>query len=975
MRRLHRGAAFWLAVLGAVPVAAQQQAAAPIPQPKLHSVQPAGAKAGGAAEVRILGVDLDKADRLIFSHPGLSAEPLVSPADRFYPQPRTVENAFRVAVKADVPPGIYEVRAAGFFGLSNARRFVVGDREETTEKEPNNDAANLLETPVDTVVNGACDAQGLDHIAFPGKKGQRFVVDAMALRIDSRALLVVTLLDAAGRELRRAAATRYGDPLIDYTPAEDGPLTLRIHDQTYRGGDDFPYRLAVTTAPWIDFADPPMLRPGVENEVTLFGRNLPGGGPAGIALDGVPLEKLAVRIAGPADPAASHPPGDAFLRPVDAAGDFVTWRLGRSNPVRFLVSDEPVVREAEPNDDAEKAIEVALPVQVAGRFQSRGDRDWVAFSAKKGEKLWIEVFSQRLGLPTDPTILVQQGTTNDKGETTWKDLQEADDQPTPLPAMQGNAERRYRLGPEDPALLVTAPQDGRYRVLVRDLFSSAQGDPRLAYRLVIRAARPDFRLVALPVENFAGDNRIDIVSCVLRRGGAERLRVLALRREGFDGSIRVEAEGLPPGVTARPAVIGPGRGSADLVLVAAADAAAFAGAIRLVGRGESEGRALLRPARAAEVIWGAATQTEGLSLRVTDRVTLGVDAATPAPLGLSIGGEPAVRAPRGGKLRIPIKLVKNADAKDLDKAQVKLGGVGLPAGPNNQKPVALKDVTLTLAKAEGELEIDFTDAAPLGPFTFYVTGEVTFPLARPAARRLDEDKKRIDEVAKQVAAEAKQAEQAREKRDREAQESAKALEEAKARLASVTGNEREKAEEALKEAEAKARAAEEARAKAVEAEAKAKELARAADAHVKSLTEESKKAADNAKEKRVRAWIASLPVSVEVVQHPVSLQLDSLTVYLAPGGRADVEVAVTREASTEEVRLELVAPKDAPLLKPAAAVEVPAGRTQASMSFYADPSVKPGQYTATLRAAVKFNGKSVTIDQPVKVQVDAPAKP
>ena len=88
-----------------------------------------------------------------------------------------------------------------------------------------------------------------------------------------------------------------------------------------------------------------------------------------------------------------------------------------------------------------------------------------------------------------------------------------------------------------------------------------------------------------------------------------------------------------------------------------------------------------------------------------------------------------------------------------------------------------------------------------------------------------------------------------------------------------------------------------------------------------------------------------------------------------------MEVAVTRAASTEEVRLELVAPKDAPLLKPAGAVEVPAGRMQASLSFYADPSMKPGQYAATLRAAVKFNGKSVTIDQPVQVQVEAPVKP
>ena len=63
-----------------------------------------------------------------------------------------------------------------------------------------------------------------------------------------------------------------------------------------------------------------------------------------------------------------------------------------------------------------KAQAVSVPCEVAGQFYPQTDRDWVTFQAKAGEALWIEVLSQRLGLPTDPHLLVQQVTKNDKGE-------------------------------------------------------------------------------------------------------------------------------------------------------------------------------------------------------------------------------------------------------------------------------------------------------------------------------------------------------------------------------------------------------------------------------------------------------------------------------------------------------------------------------------------------------------------------------
>src|SRR5438105_9711329 len=83
-----------------------------IPTPRLDSVFPLGAKAGTDADVTISGDALEGAQQLVFSHPSITASPVLLPADRFYPQPRPEPNHFTVHVGADVPPGSYEVRLA-----------------------------------------------------------------------------------------------------------------------------------------------------------------------------------------------------------------------------------------------------------------------------------------------------------------------------------------------------------------------------------------------------------------------------------------------------------------------------------------------------------------------------------------------------------------------------------------------------------------------------------------------------------------------------------------------------------------------------------------------------------------------------------------------------------------------------------------------------------------------------------------------
>lgn len=949
-RGMMRTAAILCAVALLAGSAAAQQAAQQVPQPKIYAVHPAGGKAGTVVDVRIAsGTDLDGADRLLFSHPGITAQPLKEDASRLYPQGRTLDGKFKVTIAADVPPGLYEVRAAGYFGVTNARRFSVGERDEVFEKEPNNDAATAQEPAAGGTINGACDPQGFDCYKVQAKKGQRYIAECQALRLDSRAQVVLTLVDPSGRELRRIAATRSRDALLDFTADQDGTYLVKANDLLYRGGDEFFYRLTIGTGPWIDYVDPPVLKPGADNAVTVYGRNLPGGAPAeGVEIDGRPAEKLAVTIKAPA---SGGLPTDTLLRPGDASADLISWRLPGSNPVRLLLADDPISSETEPNDGSDQAQAIKTPAVVVGRFNPRGDRDWFLVDAAKGDKLWIEVVSQRLGLSVDPQVVIQQ-----VGEAA-KDLQEVDDLATPLPSMPNNVERRYRAHSEDPALLFTAPAAGKYRILVRDQFGAAQGDPRLFYVLSIRAPRPDFRLVAIPVEMTPVDGKLSQVTCIVRRGGSDRLRVIAYRREGFDGAIRLEAEGLPAGLSFRPAVIGAGVDtSADLILKAAPDAPAFAGAVKLVGRSGD----LVRPVRSAEVLFNVSDmQKEPVMTRVTDTVGVAIDDHFVAPLGLQVGPTDVQRMARGGKLKIPVKLVKNADVKDLDKATVKVVPTGLP-GRNNEKPIVAKELSLTLAKPDGELELDITEKAPVGLMTFHLTGDVDVNYVRNPERvkRAQDEQKRIDAVAVELAAEAKKSAEEKAKADKDAAEAAATV--AKLKAAGQS-------EAQLKEAEDKQKAADEHKAKAAEADKKAQDLARSVDAAKKEWADELKKATDASKEKKIKVWFSSLSVPVEIAAAPITLKPATEPVALKAGDKAEIQVEVQRDFGfADEVKLELAG--NAPVKM--AAVTVAGNAATAPVIFTADKGAKPGAYTVTLRGTLKFNTKPVTVDRALQVTVE-----
>lgn len=734
-------------------------AIAQLPTARLLSIYPLGGRQGAEVAVTISGNDLDEATRLSFSHPGITAQPKLAEPQPFQAQRQSVANQFLVTIASDVPVGEYQVRAAGRFGISNPRAFVVGDRPEALETEPNNTREQAGEIALGSVIDGQADGATPDFFRFRLAAGQRVLIECRGPRLDSQMDPTLLLFDAAGRELAGERRSGRLGATLDFAAPADGEYAVRVFDFLYRGGNEYPYQLAVGSQPLIDFVLPPAGQPGTKTQFTLYGRNLPGGVPAeGVIIGGRQLEKLAVEIDVPSGDAAAELRYSGFVRPPETVLDGFEYRLqtpaGASNAVLIGYATAPIVSEQEPNDSPAAAQRVAAPCEYAGQFATARDQDWITFDAKKDEVYWIEVFSQRLGLATDPSFVLQRVKKNDKGEEQTSDVRQEDDFG---PNVGGQV---FNTNTGDPQYHFVVPDDGTYRLMVRDLY--AAGDPRSIYRLSIRAERPDFRIVAFPhpLSNQQGNQQANqqqpaVWSTLLRKGGSEALPVLAFRRDGFAGEIELAVEGLPPGVHAAPAVIGPGKNSTTLVLTADENSAEWSGSFRIVGKGRAGETDVVRAARAGTIVWPSQPNGPPGVARMATDLALTVSSET-AQFTVTPGQDQKWEVSRGGKLEIPIKITRRGDFKD----KVTFNPLDLP--PNVQSG----NFTISGNQSDGKLALSVGGSAPLGTYTFYLRADAKLSYRRnpEAVAAAAAEKQRLDAVVAElnakVAAEAKSADDA-----------------------------------------------------------------------------------------------------------------------------------------------------------------------------------------------------------------------
>ncbi len=507
--------------------------------PKVNNLYPAGCQRGNSITVTAAGDFSTWPVQVWVDRPGVS---FTAEKDK---------GKFKVEVASDAAAGIYWLRMHNAEGASVPRPFVVGTLTEVAEAETNDlpDKSQVVESRV--VVNGKLGKQNdVDSYRVELKRGQTLVASLAAnsyLGSPMDAVLQVCELversftkasgvrehpgdveSLPGKNNREANASRSPekaeafivsqnhdavgiDPQIVFTAERDGLYLVRLFafpavpDSTIRfaGGDDYIYRLTLTTGPFLDHVLP-LAVPREESQVELGGWN---------------LGRTATTIV---------PPVSADANPLTPPDEPLVWVWRADVAGAVLIQRVEMATQA-----ANKTL--VPPMTVSGRLAVVGQVDSYSFVGQKDKKLRFKVAAKSLGYPTDAVLIV----TDEAG----KPLAEADD-----------ASRDDR----DPTLDFSPPADGKYRLLVRDLAN--RGDARMVYRLMAEPIEPDFSL-ALAADSFfieKGKPLEIAVNVAVRDGLRESIEIRAV---GLPPGVTADAVKFEPKDDAPQANSGSGRGS------------------------------------------------------------------------------------------------------------------------------------------------------------------------------------------------------------------------------------------------------------------------------------------------------------------------------------------------------------------------------------------------------------------------------
>lgn len=406
--------------------------------PQLSALYPAGGQVGQTVQVTAVGSFPNWPVTAYSPEPGLSIT-----AD-------AASGVLKISIAQDAPLGVHTIRLYDKEGASEPRRFVVGHPAEIQESEPNNrlrEAQSMTSLPC--VINGRLQARGdVDTYSISLVKGQTLVADVDAqFELGSPMDTVLQFTNPRGITLEQQEDQQGLDPFLTYTAPADGVFLLRIFafpetpsaDVSLAGGDNFIYRVTLTTGPFVDFVMPLAASSSSANELIATGFNLDNGA-RGFSL--------------PPEPAGHH---QAMAWSADLAKPYFLDVL----PGSHLVAAE--------TDDPALVQMIPLPATVTGRIEKKNDRDTFEFPARMGKAIRCRILSRAMGSPMDPVLTLL--------DPSGMELASADD----LGELR-DAELRYQ-----------PPKDGPLRITVKDLHGHF--GEKYVYRLQVEEPAADFALV------------------------------------------------------------------------------------------------------------------------------------------------------------------------------------------------------------------------------------------------------------------------------------------------------------------------------------------------------------------------------------------------------------------------------------------------------------------------------------------------
>lgn len=676
-------------------------ARAQLPVTQLKVLYPPVAQVGATATVEVLGQSpLEEIDRLIFSHPGISANLVAGETDSLTGAPQKIFGKFTVAVPADLPPGFYEACAVGRHGTSNPRVFWVTPRGLAAAAQPASDQQPVPAISLDGIIVDRFVAAKMQRYDVILTAGQRVRVTAFDAKLDSRAISQLRIVAPNGKPIAAARSLELDGANAEFTADQTGAYRLELRDVIYRGGDEFFYALVVepaeaprvdaTSAPWTD-------------RQQLLAAVAPAPGQLSRAR---PLSGLSIK----------------------------RWIATESS---FVASPPAPVGP----------LPVTPPCMVVGTFSASPSGETFDFVAKKGETYWIDVASEGLGESSDAYLAVYKvvpGT--EPPAAVAADAAATGAVAVVAPKVERIAEQDdasplgsppFRIVRSDPSLRFEAPADATYRLMIRDQLATNAASAGKKYVLAVRKPQPALSLLAAwaPVTNVPAQTKP--IGNNLLTGGTAAVRIVVERADGLTGAVEVTCEGLPAGVTAAPLLIPADRDEGTLVLCIPATAATTASPLKIMGR------TLVEPivqadAMAASLTWEPIPSWNALSSRLTQQLTLFTNEKDSMPIAFAVGDQPLVMA-RGGKLPIPITVTRRAGGAD----KAVLRPQNLPA------KTTLAEVTIEAAANEAKPELVIAADAPLGDATFWFQAEskVKFKNNPQAYERAEAHRAELEKLA------------------------------------------------------------------------------------------------------------------------------------------------------------------------------------------------------------------------------------
>lgn len=521
-------------------------------------VYPAGGCTGTTFEIKIGGENILGSRQCIVSGQGVTAqvtEPGIPLTDEERKKKRRNKSVIdevvvaRITISGDATPGNRQICLVAPEGLSDKLVFQIGQLREVREAEPNDKkekATSVSDLPA--TLNGQLLSGDTDKFKFKARRGQHLV-----LQTSARALIpyvadavpgwcepVVALSDEAGREVAYSDSFLSSqDPVLFFNVPADGQYELTVHDSIYRGRADFVYRIAAGELPFITSVFPLGARQDDQpTAVSVSGWNLP-------------TNALSVTV----------------TQAAPAIAQITIWKGGLlSPPVPFAIGDLPEIVVAGQENRDPAGMVVSLPVIVNGRIGAPGEQHVYRFGGKKGQTVCMDVQARRLGSPFDSKLALL--------DAAGKVIAQNDDVKD-----RGQGLLTHQA---DSQIVKELPEDGMYAVAISD--TQGKGGDAYGYRLRMAPATPDFELRSTPA-----------ALCV-PKGGSAVFTVHAIRREGFNGDIRLSLDGVPPNAfTLDGGSLPAGTDKIRLTVSSTGEGNAGLCAPRLVGTATVNGNVISRP--------------------------------------------------------------------------------------------------------------------------------------------------------------------------------------------------------------------------------------------------------------------------------------------------------------------------------------------------------------------------------------------